>query len=138
MEEYTLNNLRDLMLPEAPSWWPLAPGLSFLLVLLLWVVLCCAFAYFRSYQSAAYRRAGIDLLASAGTVREVSILLKRVALVSFDRETVASLYGKQWVEFLQESCAGVQLGELASTADTEASPSLRKQAEKWMRGHKQC
>ena len=138
MPEPSLNDLRDIVMPEAPSWWPLAPGLGFLLILVLWVALCCAFAFFRSYQSAAYRRAGIALLASAGSVREVSILLKRVALVSFDRETVASLYGKQWVKFLQESCAGVQLGDLELPTDSKVSQRLRKQAKKWMRGHKQC
>jgi hypothetical protein len=133
-ETPSLNDLRDLVLPTEPSWWPLAPGLSFLLVLLLWVALCWAVIFYRKYQARAYRRAGLALLADAVTVRELSELLKRVALVGFERETVASLYGKEWAEFLQQSCAGVEMKELLNSG--EVSPHLRRQAGRWIKQHK--
>ena len=130
----SLNDLRDLALPTEPSWWPLAPGLSFLLVLLLWGALCWAVVFYRKYQAHAYRRVGLALLADVFTVRELSELLKRVALVGFERETVASLYGKEWAEFLQQSCAGVWMKELQNSG--EVSPDLRKQAGRWIKQHK--
>ena len=133
-ETPSLNDLRDLVLPTEPSWWPLAPGLSFLLVLLLWVALCWAVIFYRKYQARAYRRAGLALLADAVTVRELSELLKRVTLVGFERETVASLYGKEWAEFLQQSCAGVEMKELLNSG--EVSPHLRRQAGWWIKQHK--
>ncbi|MFT5883031.1 MAG: hypothetical protein ACI9FG_001541 [Crocinitomicaceae bacterium] len=137
-EKYNLDSLRDLAVPEAPSWWPMAPGLVFLLVLVLWSALCFSVAFYQKYKAAAYRRAGVSLLVNVKTVRELSVLLKRVALVSFERESVASLYGKEWVEFLQQSCAGVKLDALASIDGAELSNSLRIQAKLWIKEHKKC
>jgi len=137
-EKYDLDSLRDLVMPEAPGWWPMAPGLVFLLVLVLWLALCFTVAYYQKYKAAAYRRAGVSLLDGVKTVRELSVLLKRVALVSFERESVASLYGKEWVAFLQQSCTGVKLDELESADEGELSSSLRMQAKRWIKEHKKC
>lgn len=133
---YTINNLRDLSMPEAPLWWPLAPGLSFLLVLIAWLGLCLGFRSYQKYKASAYRRAGLALLAEDLTVHELSVLLKRVALAAYEREQVASLYGEEWITFLENSCEGVQLGALS--AGENVSPALREQASTWIRNHRVC
>ncbi len=133
---YTINNLRDLSLPEAPQWWPLAPGLVFLLVLVAWIGLCFGLRCYQKYKSRAYRRAGLALLTQVLTVHELSVLLKRVALAAYEREQVASLYGKEWITFLEEHCQGVQLGALNS--DGNVSVFLKEQASTWIRKHTIC
>mgnify|MGYP001589818686 CR=1 FL=1 len=138
MGKYDLDSLREIVVPDAPSWWPMAPGLVFLLVLVSWLVLCLGFTFYQRYKANAYRRAGIALLENVQSMRELSVLLKRVALVSFDRESVASLYGEQWVKFLQQSCGGVQLNELVTPEDSELSNGLRRQAKRWIKEHREC
>jgi hypothetical protein len=133
---YTINNLRELSLPEAPLWWPLAPGLSFLLVLLAWIGLCLGFRFYQKYNSRAYRRAGLALLSEARTAHELSVVLKRVALAAYEREQVASLYGGEWISFLEKSCLGVQLSALSS--EDNVSAALREQASIWIRNHREC
>lgn len=132
----SLNDLRDVAQAVAPSWWPLAPGLVFLLSLLSCLALWGLLQRSLRYRARAYRRAGIQLLASAQTQREVSVILKRVAIVSYGREKVASLYGLDWVEFLNAGCRGVQLDELADAHHQAVGNQLRQQAATWMKGHR--
>ena len=99
---------------------------------------CFGIAFLRKYKANAYRRAGIALVENAKTARELSVILKRVALVSFDRESVASLYGKEWIKFLNASCAGVDLVELESSGRSELNQGLRSQGKRWIKEHKVC
>ncbi|MCE3045065.1 DUF4381 domain-containing protein [Legionella sp. 16cNR16C] len=109
-----LENLRDIHLPEAIGWWPLAPGWYILLILVL-LLFAGGLYYFIEYQKNSkpkrhalkllaqyqeeYQRSGNSQLASS----RVSELLKRVALVYFSRETVASLQGEEWINFLNQT-----------------------------------
>jgi len=103
--------LRDLHLPEAVGWWPLAPG--------WWVLIALAAAgtayllyleYLRWRRNAARRvalrelgrirreyEAGADALAVA---RELSELLRRGMLAYAPRAEVAGLTGERWLGWL--------------------------------------
>ncbi len=105
--------LRDIHLPEAVSWWPPAPGWWVLagLVIVLLVVLWALRAWRRR------RRLRNDAIAELARirddyerhedgqrlVRELSVLLRRIAISYYPRSDVAALTGDQWLRFLDES-----------------------------------
>lgn len=157
----SLQNLHDIVVPEAVSWWPLAPGWyvvgAFLVILLLWL----GIRWIRRYRANRYRRAALSALSSIerdarsrqdpwGTLAEVAELLKRVALAAFPREVVAELSGDAWWSFLNEAGGGAtvaletqQLMETALFARTEnREPSDEEVSEvvaaarSWIRLHR--
>ena len=137
MNEASLSNLRDIVLPPEPGLWPLAPGmwllLSAVLSLLVWVL----WTQYDRRKRNAYRRAGLLLLPEVKTIYELSVLLKRVALAAFPREQVASLHGDAWVAFLRESCPAVDLsGLLSSNVEQDAGNDLKQTAATWIRSHR--
>ena len=134
MDGADIHQLRDVAVPEVPPLWPLAPGLNLLLCCLLWGLLCAAWWVYQRRKASAYRRAGIILLEQSQSLRELSAVLKRVAMVSYGREAVASLYGAEWVEFLHRGCAGVDLQALVEGEEINAP--LRCDAAKWIRQHR--
>ena len=104
-----LSGLRDIHLPEAISFWPLAPGWWLLVAVLLVAV---GFALFegqrrrRSVRRAALRelealeaqaRGGLETQEIAGRLQT---LLRRVALVRKGRVEVARLHGPSWFAVL--------------------------------------
>ncbi|WED43041.1 DUF4381 domain-containing protein [Legionella cardiaca] len=106
-----LTQLHDIHLPAAIGWWPLAPGWYVLIISLL-LLAGIFFAY--SYRRRGYGRAkreALQLLAnlqneyrqhrnSQLSSMKISELLRRVALVYFPRQQIASLQGNEWIEFL--------------------------------------
>jgi len=102
--------LRDIHLPEAVSWWPLAIGwwlvlaLIILLPLLIWGI--------RKLKARQLlRRQALSELASIEAryeqhkndqqlVSEGSILLRRICISRFPRNDVAGLSGEAWLSFL--------------------------------------
>ena len=125
-----LSNLRDIVVPDPVPWWPPAPGLALLMVLVLGVVVLVAWRSYRRYQRNAYRRAGLALLPVANSAYDVSVVLKRVALAAFPREEVASLHGEEWISFLNDTCPGQ-----AFTADADLD-HLKARAQTWIRHHR--
>ncbi len=106
-----LAGLRDYHLPEAVSWWPLAPGWWLLLALLLLLVLALAWWLLRLRRCrAAARQAAEELRAlraalseqpdSAAFIRGLSRLLRRYAITAFPGEAAAALTGEDWLAFL--------------------------------------
>ena len=110
MEENALP-LRDLHLPDAVGWWPLAPGWWLLLGLL-----AVAFAYFawRWYRAGVFNaprrfalrelaRVEADFLEHRDPValgKQLSELLRRGMLAYAPREEVAGLTGEAWLAWL--------------------------------------
>jgi hypothetical protein len=136
MDSPQLEDLRDLAVPETPGIFPLAPGLVFLLVILGWLLLCAAWWIYQQRNATAYRRAGIALAKGAASVRELSVVLKRVAMVSYGREAVASLYGEEWVRYLENGCSGVNLKSIGDASQQPVSNELRGDALKWIKEHR--
>jgi hypothetical protein len=136
-DPYSLNNLRDIVIPDPPPLWPFATGLwlaigvvALTLGLIIWRLMIVR-------RRNAYRRAGLQLLHTATSTRDVSVIMKRVALAVFPREQVASLYGDDWVAFLQETCPSVSF-TTATTNEDSAGPSNEfvALATKWIQRHR--
>ena len=133
----SLENLRDIAVPEPPPLWPPAPGVWVLLIIALAVLLALFLWWRRARARNAYRRAGLSLLKNARTARDINIILKRVALAAFPRPEVAPLYGDDWLAFLDGTCGGVRFESLVVTdPGAEASSQLQKSAGNWIRNHR--
>jgi len=159
----SLQNLNDIILPDAAAWWPLAIGwyfvIGFLLIILLWFVYRSINNWFRNqYRRAALKQ--LKVLAESiqhtdtrdSGLRQIPVLLKRTALSCYPRKSVASLSGKHWHEFLNSMVStpsftsataslldtvSYSAGDLGSL-DNEAADQLLSSCEHWLRNHKPC
>ena len=136
-ERYSLDKLRDIVVPEPPPLWPPAPEVWMLLVLVIAAGAILVYQRRRKRQANAYRRVGLSLLHQAGTVHEISVILKRVALAAFPREQVASLYGDEWAAFLSQTCGRRDFSPLIQVApDTPVDNKAKRLAAAWIRHHR--
>jgi hypothetical protein len=140
-----LGNLHDIVTPPDVSWWPFAPGWIILVSALSLALGYYTYRGVRNWRRNAYRREAIEELQSAETHAEVSKLLRRTALATSSRETIAALQGERWVEWLAKtapSSPSDSVREALSKAvyDPESPNSdlaeLRRFAEAWIRQHR--
>lgn len=118
-----LASLKDIHLPKAISWWPLAPGWYALILLVLFAVSMLIYFLYQRHQNAlaknkalqrlqqykkAYEQEHNNPLASA----QISELLKQVALVYYPRDEVAGLHGDEWILFLNQKSKGLNFTSL--------------------------
>ncbi|MDH4049823.1 MAG: DUF4381 domain-containing protein [Gammaproteobacteria bacterium] len=122
--------LRDLHLPEAIGWWPLAPGWWILIGLAIAGVVYLlrrAFLHWRASRprrialrelkkvELEYRR-GIDTVSLS---KKLSQLLRRAMLAYAPRDEVAGLTGQSWLAWLDQGMDGKPFtagpGQLIST-----------------------
>ncbi len=105
--------LRDIHLPAEPSLWPPAPGWWILAALLLVLLVWAAWVATRRYRLHQQRQRILAMLgeleqdsgadATPERIAQISILLRRLALMRYPRKRVASLTGNDWLNFLDES-----------------------------------
>ena len=102
-------DLHDILAAPAPDFWPPAPGWWVLAVLLpgLLFVLTRYLITFRRRRRRQARLLGeLQALSTRRpdqVVTQVSMLLRRVALMCFDRPQVAPLTGQAWLAFLDRT-----------------------------------
>ena len=148
--------LIDIPLPSPVSLWPQTWTLRITIAL---VIACAAIGLWRfihRWRANRYRREalaeldriGRDKGADEGGERlaELSLLVRRTALASFPRETVAPLAGGAWLAFLDRSYGGQGFsqgaGRLLASAPYQRVPpegsELRSLAEivrQWIKVH---
>ena len=135
-EKYSLDNLRDIVLPEPPPLWPLASEVWWLLAIIVAALMFLFHQWRQAKKRNTYRRAGLALLDGASTAHDVSVILKRVALAVFPRERVASLYGEEWAAFLQQACNCGDFSIIVQAdAYAPASDKIKRLAATWIRRH---
>jgi len=113
-EEAALAQLKDIHLPYPVSVWYLAPGWYLLAILLLLAVVGWLYQIHKRYKYALPKKQALELLVTYKELfakkedaqvvsARVSELLRRVALVYYSRDRVASLHGGAWIEFLNQT-----------------------------------
>jgi hypothetical protein len=113
-----LAQLRDIHLPGAIGWWPLAPGWYVLATLSMVALITIIFFIHRYHSNSRARRQALRLLTvfqqqyqrdanGSLAAARVSELLKRVSLAYFPRASVASLQGESWLGFLNSTATGL-------------------------------
>jgi hypothetical protein len=130
--------LRDIHLPEPVGWWPPAPGWWLLVLVLLAVIGFLLWQWRRQqrgerplelalseleYLQGKYGANTKDLL------REVSVLLRRVAISQYGRETVSGLTGAAWVKFLDDKAGRPLFGKRLAHLLTEVPYRPETQAD---------
>jgi hypothetical protein len=111
--------LKDIHLPEAIGWWPPAIGWWLLAVLIPFLIFFLYWLYKRLTLETAIKTAKKNLAAikentaldNNRKLRELSMLTRRVAISVYPRTEVASLTGRQWLEFLDRSVTGAPFSE---------------------------
>ena len=140
-----ITGIEPLIAPPEISFWPPAPGWYVLAGLLVLGLLFLGFRYRRNYRRNSYRRLALNQLDELSKelgdgpgphhLMKLNRLLKLTALAVFPRERVASLYGEEWLTFLQESCKGKCSGKVAHLRILELSwierPPLALDKKEW-------
>ncbi|HSD70959.1 MAG TPA: DUF4381 domain-containing protein [Woeseiaceae bacterium] len=109
--------LRDLHLPEAIGWWPLAPGWWILIVLAVSGLLYLMYRGCQRWRSHRPRRIALrelrklqnDYRHGADAIslsKQLSQLLRRAMLAYASRDEVAGLTGQSWLEWLDRGLEG--------------------------------
>lgn len=149
----SLDQLHDIIIPPAVSYWPLAPGWYALALLVLAFSIQVGLKYWSSYQKDLYRREALKVLSTLNekdASKEISTLLglmKRVGLQHFGREKVAALSDDAWWDFIEKYSkvkVDVKVRELSqkilyspnSEATAEDVKRVSKVAKVWITTHK--
>ena len=111
--------LKDIHLPDAISWWPPAVGWWLLALLIPTLIVFLYWLYKRLTRKTALKTAKKALAAiqlnveldNTQKLRELSMLLRRVAVSLAPRTEVASLTGQSWLGFLDKSLVGAPFSE---------------------------
>ncbi|MEI6145098.1 MAG: DUF4381 domain-containing protein [Methylococcales bacterium] len=106
--------LKDIHLPDAISWWPPAIGWWLLVLLIPTLLVFSYWLYKRLTRKTALKTAKKELAAikinaeldNTQKLRELSMLLRRVAVSLAPRAEVASLTGQSWLAYLDQSLTG--------------------------------
>ncbi len=138
-----LDALRGITLPEPISYAPQTVGWWLVFGVLAAALVLTALLLYRRWSRHRYRRAALVRLddvsrrlsgpGRVAALRQVPVLLKQVALVTFGRAPVAQLSGREWFAFLVGTCP--------DNAFTDEDGALRQDqgsrspSEKYRSGH---
>ncbi len=144
--------LKDIHIPEAIGWWPPAIGWWLLAILIpaLIVLLYGLFKFLTRKTAIKTAKKNLDdikqnlALDNITKLRELSMLIRRVSISVNPRTEVASLTGRQWLEFLDKSVTGAPFsegcGQLLADAPYRNTPpteqeisQLIDQCEDWLK-----
>ena len=144
-----MDGLFDIVIPDQIPLWPPGPAWFVLAGLIVVGITFIVSWRYRKWQQNAYRRTAVrqlEQLEEIRSARGINELLKRVALVSYDRSVVAGLAGSEWMTFLRNTggrfsdddgallLAGYRKAEVADVAALHLD-SLVSAARSWIRHH---
>ena len=108
IEQASLNNLHDIVVPDAIGFFPLAEGWYVVLLLVLTMAFHFAVKRYMAYKRELYRREAMLELDSYDEQNKEDVLnllslAKRVAINAYGREIVAKLSDNKWWDFVEEN-----------------------------------
>jgi hypothetical protein len=104
-----LAQLRDIHLPEAVSWWPLAPGWWILGALLVAGLAYTGHYFWQRYHAFTYRRQALRQIKQLPNnsqhqrITALFALLKRVAVSAYPELNLSSLNQAEFIDFLKQT-----------------------------------
>jgi len=104
--EASLDNLHDIIIPDAIGFLPPAPGWVIFGLLLLALLFHFTLRFYLRYKKSLYRREALTELGRyQGENKEETLqllsLAKRVAIVAYGREESATLTGESWWNYME-------------------------------------
>lgn len=145
------NEILGIIEPEAIPYSFATLGWKIVGIILLFFLTYLIYKAYLRYQKNAYKREAIELLLSLEKNKEIisfetiSTTLKKVALISYGRDTVAALYGLNWLTFLQEKGKNTPFMKFKDqlidviysnkTLDKSTSDKLLELSKKWIKTH---
>lgn len=161
-DQSPLDQLADIHLPDAVSWWPLAPGWWALLAVIL-IALVALLLWRQRIKKNRYRTLAqqeldqlyADYQANQDAVtflHGTSVLLRRVALTAYPGRFNASMKGQAWLDWLDSVCPhknpnpvlqfNSECGQQLLTASYQKNPSIDASAlfvvcSYWLANHRQ-
>jgi hypothetical protein len=105
--EASLDNLHDIMVPEAVGFFPPAPGWIIVLLLLLALLFHFAVHKYKHYKKSQYRREALKELVvykknTKASAIALLLLAKRVGITMYGRKEVAKFTGDSWWDFMEQ------------------------------------
>lgn len=144
-----LADLKDIHLPGAISWWPLAPGWWLLILTIVLLIIATSYCYYL-WKKRAYRRMALHeleaLFANNTTVSDlhyletVATLIRRTAIAGSTNNQLAHWQGSQWQEYLQQQMPEDQ-ARLIAVSRYQAQHDINRElltdaARNWIKRHK--
>jgi len=158
---YLIHGIDEIILPDAVSWWPSAPGWQVLGVVAVLSLIYLLYCRVKRWWRDRYRREALRQLAQvqqqAGerlqdVVARLPYLIKVTALQAYPREDVASLSGSDWLNFLDAHYSGPSFSDgtgkkLLAVAylpheqwqlNDEESNTLIRMSRRWIEKHREA
>jgi len=139
----SLDRMHDIVLPDAITWWPPAPGWYVVLAALGVLVLYLSYRGWKHWEANRYRRLALRELERVQSIVEVSELLRRTALMVVPRAEVAAQTGAAWPKWLaanapvaMDTQISQQLKVGAYDGSTGEIEGLKQYAAGWIRQHR--
>lgn len=125
------------MAPQTIGWVWLGLILLVLIAVLVWRLA-------QRWRRNAYRRAALaELAQSAPDASSLALLVRRTALAAYPRSAVASIFGENWLAFLDRSYGGSGFsrgaGKVLATAPYQGETTdepLRLLVKEWIKKHR--
>ena len=151
---YALGDMAEVVAPAGIDWLPQTPGWYVVFALVLLFAARRALRVLRHWYRNRYRREALRRLQglqagddSITLARDANTLLKLTAMTAYSRTEVASLTGREWVEWLNGQCPGAVFDERqalvlaegsyrALAIDAQARTSLLGAIGRWITEHR--
>ena len=157
---YLIHGIDEIIVPDAVSWWPSAPGWQVLGVIIILLAIAQATRWAKRWWRNRYRSEALRQLdqvqqQASGQLQDVVAVLpyyiKVTALQAYPRADVASLSGPDWLAFLDANYSGPSFSgdrgkKLLSVSylpreqwqlnDTESN-ALIKMSRQWIAKHRE-
>jgi hypothetical protein len=148
----SLDNLHDIIVPEAVGFFPLAPG--WIIVILSTFSLFFHFSWkaYKRYKRALYKKEALKeleryTLESKDELVALLSLAKRVAISAYGRTQIAKLSGENWWDFMEQHSQvkvskelRVELSDLlydtSKQYDSTQHATIKGLVRLWIRTHK--
>ena len=103
----SLDNLNDIIVPDAVGFLPLAPGWVIVILLALALLFHFAFKAYERYTRSLYKREALKELErytmqSREEMLALLTLAKRVAIAAYGRNQIAKRSGESWWNFMEQ------------------------------------
>lgn len=118
-------SLHDIVVPQAASWWPLAPAVWVVVTLVLAVLLVAGVLLWRYQQRRKAKKAALKRLPALANAdhHQLTLLLKQACIAYYPRTRIAALSGPQWFQFLLE--------QLPQKQRQQWQPSVQQWQQQW-------